>query len=1431
MRPSFFALVMAFLFVSSLQAQKSKNIDLTQKFTKHNIERIDVNEILPLLRDDNFSLDITLEGKIYSMALYDSGIIGENYELTSTGDNGSITSTTSRPRAYNGYLLGTSDSRVSLTFNNDFIYGFIRDGDDIMSIEPLRYYQSDAAANEFITYMSSDIVEYSTHKCGVEKRHQRTEEIVAQANSQRVVGECFEVEWAIVSDFQMFDDIGSIFGVEDHNIAVANDVQTNYDDEFADEIQFLIVEQQVFTTAASDPFTNSTDAGTLLDDFRDWANPGFNQNHDVGSIWSSRNFDDGVLGVAWVGAVCSFNFKYNALGNWTNNANLKRVMVAHELGHNFGAEHDASNSSHIMRPSVSNSSTWSNTSINDIQNFYNSIGCLGTCIGSGNPPTPDFLTTTIEECATGTVNFTDISTGNPSEWLWTFPGGSPSTSTLSNPTVEYNNPGIFNVTLQVSNASGSDMITKSDEVEIRGVPEAEFFNTTSLLQAFFTNTSIDGDSYFWDFGDDSFSSDETPIHAYAEDGVYTVTLTVTNPCGTDTYSDAVFIVTNPTADFVATPSSGCSPLTVIYTDLSSSNTSGWSWEFEGGEPSTSTLSNPTVTYNNAGVYGATLTVTNSEGSDQEVKEDIITVAESATSDFTFVVNGGEVVFTNTSTNADSYSWDFGNGDTSTDINPVYTYATSGSYDVVLSVMSTCGIVTHTETVEISLAPVAGFTSVGSTTDCAEFTLAFTDESTFNPTDWAWTFEGGTPATSTDQNPTVTYSMAGVYDVSLTVTNGQGTNTTTQSDYVVAQGQVTAGFGYSNAALNVAFENLSSAEGTSYVWDFGDGMTSTQTNPSYSYPEEGIYEVTLTATGPCNSDVTTQTINLYTAPTSGFTSDVTSGCSALTVVYNQTSSSNVTSYAWTFEGGTPATSIDANPTVVYSSTGTYNVELIVSNPNGSSSASEVDFVTVSDIPSTSFVAVNNMLTVTFTNNSVDADSYSWDFGDGNSSVEMSPTHTYANEGAYTVTLMGTNICGDDVFTSTVGANALPSANGSASITAVCEGEEVSFSNMSSDNVTAWLWTFEGATPSESTEENPVVTYNTSGTYDVNLRVTASAGSDEISFTDLIVVSALPTAAFVAVNNMQEVTFTNNSLGANTYTWNFGDGNTSMEINPIHTYSTEDNYDVTLTASNQCGDVISTSTVAANSLPTANGSANTNTGCGPTEIQFNDNSSNNVTAWMWTFEGGNPASSTEQNPLVTYDIPGIYDVSLVATASAGSNEVIYDDLITINGLATAEFDIASNELEHTFTYTGEYGVNFIWDFGDGNTSADMNPVHTYDDYGMYSVLLKASNVCTEDSIAKVIDILSNVSELSTITSLNIFPNPATDRFYIEMELEEAIDLEMQVMDIHGRLVKKQSLDNIGKQVNKSIDMSNEPSGTYLLRFINGNQVRNAKIILSK
>jgi PKD repeat protein len=817
----------------------------------------------------------------------------------------------------------------------------------------------------------------------------------------------------------------------------------------------------------------------------------------------------------------------------------------------------------------------------------------------------------------------------------------------------------------------------------------------------------------------------------------------------------------------------------------------------------------------------------SEGAFQiQVSEEEI---DDPASDFTFTVDAGVVTFTNQSSNADTYNWDFGDGNTSTDSDPIHTYTSEGTYNVTLTATNECGDVSSTQSVSINLIPTANF--VASITEiCEGEEVQFTDASSDNVTDWLWTFEGGTPATSTEQNPLITYNTPGTYDVSLVVTAPAGTDEIIFENLIIVSALPTSDFVAVNNILTVTFTN-NSTNADSYLWDFGDGNTSTDINPIYTYTSEGTYTVTLTVTNECGDVSSTQSVSINSMPTANFVASITEVCEGEEVQFTDASSDNVTDWLWTFEGGTPATSTEQNPLVTYNTAGTYDVSLVVTAPAGTDEIIFENLIIVSALPTSDFVAVNNMQVVTFTNNSIGATSYLWDFGDGNTSTDSDPIHTYAAEGDYTVTLTATNECGDVSSTQSVSINSMTTANFVASITEVCEGGEVQFTDASSDNVTEWLWTFEGGTPATSTEQNPLVTYNTAGIFDVSLVVTAPAGTDEIIFENLIIVSALPTSDFVAVNNILTVTFTNNSTGADSYLWDFGDGNTSTDSDPTHTYAAEGDYTVTLTATNECGYSLIGDIVSINSMPTANFVACITEVCAGGEVQFTDASSDNVTGWLWTFEGGTPATSTEQNPFVTYNTPGTYDVTLEVTAGSESDQVVYEDLITIIGVPTAEFEVSIDDLEYSFIYTGIDGDIFNWDFGDGNTSTEVNPVHTYNDYGIYTVILVVSNACGNDFFIKEIDITSGISELNTITDLRIFPNPTNKLFHVEMTLSESIDLQMQVMDIHGRIVHKESMNNLGGKVSKSIDLSDEPSGTYILRFINGEQVKNRKIVLQK
>jgi PKD repeat protein/C1A family cysteine protease len=243
----------------------------------------------------------------------------------------------------------------------------------------------------------------------------------------------------------------------------------------------------------------------------------------------------------------------------------------------------------------------------------------------------------------------------------------------------------------------------------------------------------------------------------------------------------------PLANFTASPTTGCEPLRVNFTDLSAGSLPSWEWSF--GDGNNSTAQNPSHTYY-AGTYNVTLNVTNACGSDTTTRTGYITVKPTPTASFTANVTDGckplTVNFTDTSTGANitAWSWAFGDGNASTNQSPVHTYNTTGIYPVNLTVTNAgnCSDVA-TDFVTVRDIPAANFTA-SPRSGYAPLTVSFTDLSTGIPSGWNWAFGDG--GNSTQASPTHTYTAVGKYTVNLTVNNTCGTNTTSKTGYITVK---------------------------------------------------------------------------------------------------------------------------------------------------------------------------------------------------------------------------------------------------------------------------------------------------------------------------------------------------------------------------------------------------------------------------------------------------------------------------------------------------------------------------------------------------------------------------------------------------------------------------------------------------------------------
>ena len=313
----------------------------------------------------------------------------------------------------------------------------------------------------------------------------------------------------------------------------------------------------------------------------------------------------------------------------------------------------------------------------------------------------------------------------------------------------------------------------------------------------------------------------------------------------------------------------------------------------------------------------------------------------------------KVTFTDKSSNSPtSWKWSFGDGKTSTEQNPVYTYTKAGIYTVVLTASNAGGsnTVTKSKYINVTTAtpkPVAAFSAIP-TSGNAPLKVQFTDKSTGSPTSWKWSFGDGT--TSTKQNPVHKYSKAGKYTVSLTAKNAKGSNTATKTNYVTVVAKPVAAFSASptsgRAPLNVKFTDISTGTPTSWKWTFGDGTTSTKQNPVHKYSAAGNYAVTLTVSNSAGSNTLTKTgyIKVVAKPVAAFSASPTSGKAPLSVKFTDKSTGTPTSWKWTFGDGT--TSTKQNPVHKYSKAGKYTINLTVKNAAGSNTKIMSGYITVS-----------------------------------------------------------------------------------------------------------------------------------------------------------------------------------------------------------------------------------------------------------------------------------------------------------------------------------------------------------------------------------------------------------------------------------------------------------------------------------------------------
>jgi gliding motility-associated-like protein len=977
----------------------------------------------------------------------------------------------------------------------------------------------------------------------------------------------------------------------------------------------------------------------------------------------------------------------------------------------------------------------------------------------------NFSPTATSGCSPLTITFRDLSTGNPTSWSWNF--GNSNNSSLQNPSAVYNTPGIYTVTLSVSD--GATNSQASQIITVYGKPLAAFTVTPAVACAgsliTFHDNSTPGSgpisTWKWDFGDGIAQTTGAggTSHTYNAPGTFPASLIVTDSHGcTSNIVSPVTINPVPKASFTASPLSGCTaPLLVNFTNttpVSGSVTYAWSF----GDGSISAVKSPSHNYTAPGIYAVKMVVNENGCSDSITKSGMIIIQKIVAdfgSDTTKICEGQAINFTDLSIpSSASRTWMFGDGATSAAPNPSHIYASAGIYTVSFQATDASSCVdTKTKNAFITVYknPKPGFT-LGNAIGCSlPFAVTFSD-TTSGAVSWNWSFGDG--GSSLLQNPVHTYTAAGTYTVSLTVKNANGCSAVITKNALVkivipvVKFSATPRGGCAPVIVNFSDSSTSSVPIVSWVWDFGNGNMSTTTVPSASalYSLPGVFNVKLkiiTNSGCIDSLVKIGYVKTGVKPVADFSYTPDTICYGQTVQFKDLSV-NANGWLWIYGDGGKDTI--QNPLHLYSDTGTFTVNLIAKNNGCPDTITKLKIITVNP-PIPNFItklSCTNYFTVGFLNTSVGADSITWDFGDGtfDFSNTNNPVHTYATRGAKTVKLTAFNRrtkC--SFFTSSTFTIAQPIASFTTAPSPPygCVPFTVGFSNTSQD-ASSNAWAFGDGSGGVVT--NPSMTYGNIGVYTIKLTVTDVNGcTNTVKDTNMVHALGIRSAGFFCTPLTGcaplLTTFTDTSKADSVLvrrTWNWGDGSPSTVVSGAvvtHTYPKRGIYTVTMTVqdTNGCIAIVGKANYINPTKPYPTFSVDTFS-CKGNVLSFDASATTLIGAapasYTWLFGDGSPAITTPAAVVThAYATDNTFSVTLTVSDANGCDSTIKKKILILQPKAAFRDSVVSygcgtEQVQFINQSTG-YVNSWFWDFGNGATSLLPNPLYTYTHPGVYKVKL--------------------------------------------------------------------------------------------------------------
>ncbi len=896
----------------------------------------------------------------------------------------------------------------------------------------------------------------------------------------------------------------------------------------------------------------------------------------------------------------------------------------------------------------------------------------------------------------------------------------------------------------------------------------------------------------------------------------------------------------------------------------------YTWEFSDGETTAiSNLYEPTYTFNLTGNFQVRLIASNGEGcSDTTMMNLVVNEPQGCFADFLFNINSNQVTFTNVSTVSTNVRWDFGDGYTSVQQNPIHTYAQDGKYNVCM---------TNIDTSTRCLKKVCKDVIIGSVGCNANYTyekdpvnvstIHFTDHSS-NTNEYYWDFGDGWVVKTRDASHT--YSKEGIYKVCHWVRN-RSTGCFDQSCQDIQVGiteqiPLRASFiAYVDKdQRKVYFSSNSSGNVTDYYWTFGDGNYDSNQEVNYVYARPGIYKVCL------------QVFDKKTGLSDEYCEQISVGDTVCNVVANFAAIVNLNRevvfqnksigenllYYWNFGDG--ATSVESDPSHQYVAPGFYLVSLAIKNNLNQCVDYFSQFLKVGE-PSCSaafdYLVDPQSDSVTFINKSTgNLNRYFWNFGDGKFSFDPNPTIKYAASGIYKVSLTVADTLTDckNSYSATIQVGKVK-CGAQFSYFVDSSKNTVYFKNEVLGSSTNLYWSFGDG--QAATVQNPVHKYKAAGYYKVSLNTFDVTNwcmdySEELLLVGNSLYDCEADFTYQPDENTNRVKFFDQSKGNIIgYYWNFGDGVFESDVDPVHLYNVPGYYNVChLVVNNRyitnikCKHVV----VQPGNVNICRADFNFVVDSVSRTVYLTDASEGKPTQWLWTF--GNGTSDTKKNTSVIYSKAGYYLVGLKITNTQTGCTSKTAKLINVAAMQKLKAGFAFDKKPYN-KKAGGYPVDFIgaglgdqarlkWTFGDtiaGIPQVDSTtntPTHVYQVEGKYLVCYEISDPITQqrDSVCQWVKTSEGVGIPNlidrTLLDISVSPNPFVNYTTIRFDLIRSAQVDLSIFDLTGR--KLNTIIHTVKPAGSiaiTYNASTLANGSYLIKLLVDNVEVGSKVIIKQ